>query len=608
MARSRSAYFILLIVAIVLALMALIYLSPIGNMVVVLLFLSIIGIPIVYLLALIPPLAMLAVLATVFAFPFRRLGWVVVPLAFIPAAATMVVAPTVLNRSADHEAQLLSGADVNKEPAPFRGQTLAIFVKPKHDLECLDFCQRALVSGAVKTFIVAKSEETWPEIDYSAEGMAYWLERRGACDEVKIRQGVIDYPVLLQAESPAPALRLLIANGSCLVSHKRPVSDADAILLHAEMVEKRTERHSLNPLYVPMQALRLSWHVRDGDKIVEKHRQTAVKYAVLRTPLFPGLQPGAELRMHAGLNREERKLGPDRADVSLDAFLADRLKINLWFDPVATKKLRVSTIDSAMRQSTDLTQSQQSMIGDVFGELRSDNKNADVATLEKAVTLLSDPRVEVPDTLNGLVIAAYKSEPQLREKALAAYFDRLDLALLKVPSHEMRARSARLQRIAAAARSIPDKDFANRWPRFRSVLADPEAVSIFGTQILQANLAGTAAQADMLMLVDVASPLTGDNQRSNKHLHGNRFLAMGAICRMGPGAANLLPQLEARIRSGVIPLTQYNEIKLAAHTLRELGGDPELVRKFARPGKNAKDFEKQLEDALAHMHKRKGCF
>jgi hypothetical protein len=116
------------------------------------------------------------------------------------------------------------------------------------------------------------------------------------------------------------------------------------------------------------------------------------------------------------------------------------------------------------------------------------------------------------------------------------------------------------------------------------------------------------AFADLMGVVDAAAPVPGERHSGNKFLRGNRFVAMGAVCRMGPEARKLLPAIEERLRSGAIPLAESSDVRLAAYTLQALGGDPEMVRPLARPGFKQKDFDAQVDAAIAEVRQRGGCF
>lgn len=608
MLKSASAYALLAAAAAMFGVAALIYLSPVGGVVFVLLMISVIGIPLALVLALIPPIALLLVFAAAIAWPVRHLGWPAVLLAFIPAAAILFYAPVLLNASADREAQTLAGGDMAGDVKAFSGRSIAIFVRPTHSEECLEFCQRALVSGAVDTFIVARSTATWPEPDIDASGTAYRLEKRPTCDSVKIRDGVTDYPVAPDSPPPGPALRLMIAAGTCLVAEPGKVRAADAILHHAELIEGRYSRDSLNPFYVPMRALRLAWFVRDGDGFVEKFRQTAVEYSVLTQPLVPGLFGGSQLVMEAGFSREHRKLGAQRDAISVAALLKDRLGIDLSFDAMAAGEGRDRALDLALSASADLSPAEQVLAGDAFAELAHDSKTVDPARFERTIAMLADPRFDVPDQIRAFVVAAYRSDADKRTRAMSVFFDRLD-ALVRQESRDARVfRNSGLRRLAYATESIPDEDFARQWPRLRTVFADPEATSIFDDQVRRAHVAGDASFGDLLGLIDAAAQDQSNGAFKNKFLRGNRFVAMGAICRMGQEARALLPAIEERLRSGALPLAESSDVRLAAYTLQALGGDPDMVRPLARPGFKQKDFDAQVDAAIAEVRKRGGCF
>jgi len=608
MFRGRSAYFLLATAATVMGVAALLFLSPVGGVIFVLLMISFIGIPLAVVLSLIPPIALLLVLAAAIAWPFRRRGWPAVLLAFIPAGAMLFYAPGLLNAAADKEAQALAGADMADGARPFAGRSIAVFVPPTHSEECLDFCQRALVSGAVETFLVARSSKTWPEPDFDASGTAFRLVNRPTCDAVKIRDKVRDFPVAPDAPPPGPALRLKIAAGTCLVAEQRAVRDADAILHYAEMVEGRYSRYSLDPFYVPMRALRLAWLVRDGEGFKETFRQTAVDYSVLTRPLVPGLFGGYQLRMEAGLSRTERKLGAEREAINLAAFLRDQLKIDLSFDAAAAGAARDETLDFVLRKSVDLSPAQQTLVGDAFAVLAGDSEAVDRAQFERAIQLLADPRVDVPDRVSAYVATAYRADAEMRDRAMAVFFDRLDGLVREEGRETGFSRSAAVRRMSYATQSIPDADFARQWPRLRTVFADPEATSIFADEVMRAKAAGPVAFGDLLALVDAAAPKEGEGHFSDKFLRGNRFVAMGAVCRMGLEAKDLLPAIEERLRSGAIPLAESSDVRLAAYTVQALGGDPEMVRPLARAAFKQKDFDPQVDAAIAEVRKRGGCF
>ncbi|MEZ5872736.1 MAG: hypothetical protein R3D32_13030 [Nitratireductor sp.] len=608
MFRGRSAYFRLLAATVMIVFLALVFLSPIGNAVFVVLAISVIGIPVALALSLIPPVALLLSFASIFAWPMRKHGWVAVLLAFIPAAAAMFFIPVGMNIIAEREAQDLVSGDIAPVTAPFAGRTLALLVRPGHREECFNLCQRALVSGAAQTFIVASMKKTWPNPDFGAEGTAYWLERREKCEPVKLRGEASEFPRSVDRQDPSPALRLLVAGGQCLVSSRRLVADADAVLQFAEMVEGRSNRNSLDPFHVPMRAVRLSWNVREGTRFRELIRQTAVDYSVLSSPLMPALLGGAELRMHAGLQRKRRKAGFAFDEVDVETLLRERLKIDLSFDANAATRTRDAVVDAALRSGASLSATQQSLIGDMFLELGEKGQEINPANVEKAVSLIEDQRVELPDQLERLVRAAYKSEPATRERVLSALFVRLDAIAQHVPADKRRERSAQLRILTRAVSAIPDTDFARNWPRLRMVLADPEATSIFSDEVRRSRLAGAAAHDDLIALVDAASPLAGEEIRRNKFLRGNRFIAMATICRMGRDAAGLLPVIEDRVRRGVLPLADSSDLLLVATTLQGLGGNPGMIRDHAESGSSQKNFAETVEKTLLEVAKRKRCY
>src|SRR5262249_22956014 len=104
-------------------------------------------------LALIPTIFLLCLLAL----GYRRLrggaGVVSTTVAFGIAAASMVAIPGLLNIWTELNVAILVNYDRTSPIPKWEGGTLAIFKPAGHDVYCGDFCQRALVSGAVSRFM-----------------------------------------------------------------------------------------------------------------------------------------------------------------------------------------------------------------------------------------------------------------------------------------------------------------------------------------------------------------------------------------------------------------------------------------------------------------------
>lgn len=597
--KSGSPYRKLALAAAIMAFAALICLSPLGAGIFVVLMISIVGIPIGILLMAIPPLALLLVLAAFFAFPFRRFGWAAVLLAFLPAGAVMYFAPFLLNRSADAEAFGLVAGDLDTRPAPFSGRSLAIFVKPRHDDDCLDFCQRALISGAVGTFIVARPQ-SWPEPDFSQEGTGYWLEERANCEPRKLRDNTRGYPVAQDEPSAAPAMRLLMASGKCLVSAPRKVADAEAALFFREMTEGRYHRDSLDPFHVPMRATRVSWYARENGVLTEKLRRTAVEYMTLQAPLIPGLTGGAELRMYAGLMRKTQKTGASEDSLKLDPLL-EALGFDLSIETESIGKTRIASLEAALASAQAPDAATQALAADVFKAL--DTVDGDFGL---AMRLLADARFEVPDNLHDYVRAAYKRGGKEGAQAMDAYFGRLETTLFPGSGFADDARTGRLRRLGSAAKNIPDEHFAREWPRLRKVLAEPLAYPGFEDVIRRAHLAGEAAHGDMLGLLDEAA---GAEARKplRKERYNARYYALYAICRMGQAGRPLIPELERRLADGTIRLGQGSEWEIVGRTLEAIGGDADRIRPHVRPFNDNPKNGEMLDKAIARAKSGRRC-
>jgi hypothetical protein len=76
---------------------------------------------------------------------------------------------------------------------------------------------------------------------------------------------------------------------------------------------------------------------------------------------------------------------------------------------------------------------------------------------------------------------------------------------------------------------------------------------------------------------------------------------------MGGEASARLPEIEARLRSGVI-VTQYpNDWSAVANTLAALGGDANMLRELVPPNKIKARLVRDFEDTIAGAARRPAC-
>lgn len=150
---------------------------------------SIVGIPIAILMALIPPVFLFVLLTWAISFRIpARLAWLTSPLI---AAALLAVPPFLINRSMDQTTTALVSGDHDQVLRPFQTGTLAVrsdrsVFWTKTQTHCDDFCMRALLTGSVQRIMVLDYDKEMPEVDFSATARTFHMEHRASCPLVEL--------------------------------------------------------------------------------------------------------------------------------------------------------------------------------------------------------------------------------------------------------------------------------------------------------------------------------------------------------------------------------------------------------------------------------------
>jgi hypothetical protein len=580
----------------------------IGRGLAIIALISIIGIPIYFLLAAIPPLFVLFLLALGFALVLERLGTRSILAAFALAAATLVSLPALVNRITEHNIARLIAGDRTGPIEPWRGGTLAIFVRPSHTDECGDFCQRALSSGAVKRFIVARSAQTWPEADLAARGASYRLERRDQCDAAKLRDGLREIPVLPNAPPAAPVLRLEIARGNCLLAATAPVSEADGVLMYSPLREGGSYGGEMNPFVVPQSGTRLTFFAKGASGLAEVWRQTSVRYSTLYPVLVLGFIHRYGLELDAGFWREPKTAGVAGTAPDIDGLLKQTLGMRLDPPMPDIGAERDKALADALQRPGSFGVVNQTLVEDMFEALDKGRDAPAPEAIQRALALLKEPRVAVPQHLSNLVRVAFRAGDGSRDAVTAAIFGRLDAEVNATPAErtDVEPRERNLRHLAYAVQAIPDRDFARHWARLRVVTEKMETAAAFEAEIRRGRLVGDAAARDLLALIDLQQTARATISRQDTRRRV-LYAALSGLCGMGHDAAALLPDLELRLRNGVIVSQYPKDWSAMANTLAALGGDPTLLREVVSPDRIKPHLVRDFEEAMTRAASKPIC-
>jgi type III secretory pathway component EscS len=612
----RSFGFIVLLAAIA----GLICASEIGHVIAIIAGISVIGLPIMIAMMAIPTFSLFMVFAWVCRRLLRFAGFDSLPLALVAAAGLMFAIPFIENSLTGAQvSQFLSadrqtGEDGN---APrFGGNAFGVYVGRKITRECDELCQRLLLSGAARSYIVAPRADDGGNPRFDERGTAWSLERRGQCPAVKLREGLRVLPVADKEASVAPMMLAAIARGTCLIEREASIGEADAIIWHENTREAATDS-GVWPFANRLSSARLQWFEKAVEgRFAETWRQSMVKWTTLSPFLHHRYGGGVELRIHSEFARKKNAIPQDGKGPDVTEFLRQRLGLAMTVSPEQAAAARDGVIDDLLRGSAStlrdgsgaIEESGQALVESLFLSLGDDATKSDPRTLRKAIALLGDPSIELPQRIDRYSRAAF-AQPDQTQAAMEMIFKRLD-AILQTPPGKPGKRDAAdrkrlLKRLSYAVAAIPDERFAEWWPRIRAVTQDRTATLVFQDQIGRAGSMGEAAIGDLFAIIDRNGGNSGEDGHAAILRDVARNHAMWTICRMGAKGRSALPLIEERIASGVIALRDSADLQRVANLVAAIGGDPRPLAERASVNAGGDETVRQtneqvVETALAN--------
>lgn len=534
---------------------------------------SIVGIPIAILMALIPPVFLFVLLTWAISFRIpARLAWLTSPLI---AAALLAVPPFLINRSMDQTTTALVSGDHDQVLRPFQTGTLAVrsdrsVFWTKTQTHCDDFCMRALLTGSVQRIMVLDYDKEMPEVDFSATARTFHMEHRASCPLVELadaRPLDLGGPRDFKAPKASERMRIEIAKGNCLIEAEAPLSEADTMISTGQVKRGLDDYQAgLDPTADTMSVYRISVQSKAGGRFSEVYRSTSVASYRLLPLLLPSYVTGYQFDIRIGFPRLLRLTHLDRFGPRPDwsGFVVHALGMKLALPAGSADAAVVLAAKVGQPQPIDAVTN--SLAEDFFSRL-GDKRTASQDDIDLAVAVLNDRRLDIPRHVYTAASHAKDATPQSMARLADVLFARLFELDIEVGNIDARQAGD----LALAIQYLPDDVIpAHRADLERLARDMPRRVAAYRA-LTRLSALNADAIPTMLYLIDDAALQPRDKGNFWQHSY---LAGVLGLCQLGErGAPAVEPFLE-RIRAGTIPLyASYGD--LAINTLAGMGADKE---------------------------------
>lgn len=605
---------------ILLGIVAVICLTPFGAGLVLVSLISVVGIPIGFFILAAPTLFLLLLFARIFVFGFYLTGlkihwsirWIV---SLLLSAGTLTIPPYLTNRELEARAAPLLTGDVDLLSGPMNFETLAVIVPGRYNstFSCDAFCQRALLNDQVSRIIMVQARPPVTEIDWSATGNAYWFERRDTCPTVDLRGAtntlrLSTKDIGLKGKSVADLIRLKSATGTCFMTGKVPLADADAVIYSGPIKRGVSQLDAgFNTGADTISANRLSLYVKQGNRFETAYQSTSVEIEELFPLLVPTQLFGYQFDVEAGLLREPKHLGAPKLkyqQTPFASFVTEVLGLSLSISESGVQDDVRQVIRKALSASGEISQTNIAVIKDYMEDTGRAKEFAQ-SDLELVLELLEDRRLPVLPHTSSAVRQVPERDTDLADRFARLLFQRLQE--LESGQENDRFRKNQLRNINLAISVLPRDSI---YPYFSQLenLARNEADRIHARSALRRlGDFGQRAVPTLLFLVDDANrfpkkPVTEEWQLP--YLSG-----IEGLCRMGAlglQQKQLVPQLFQRLDDGEIAkFASY--WSLAIHTLFAHGADPDDIWPHVKTD-NVNHTRKRFDREISRAKKKFDCF
>jgi hypothetical protein len=611
--------------------LALVAVSPLGQVVIIVALISIVGIPIAILVMALPSLFLLA--------SSLRLAWgswssfrkgrtragLAFALALLAMADFFVFRAWRVNAWLDGGAAALAAQDTDAiSPVGHQG-TLAVLRASRGtwdgDGQCDDLCRRLLLTGAVGQVIAVPvaspqkrengSAARSPKLEPSADmtGWSWRLEKRDHCDDpgpltanrpVSLPEPAGERRGIAQPISSEQLLRLAIAGGTCLVGEKASLAQADAVLAYGEVKSaESTFSAGYNAWTDTVAAWRIAYWDRSADGFSLRYQRTGIVWQRLPGAFIPWIENGAELRTAHGWARVTEYLNrtPAEYEVPLGRFVTERLGLDLRPSPpaavgegqspqAALRMEQARVVDRILASTSAPTDLEAKVIDDYIDSIGSPftrrSNGTDRTDAGRVLRIVDNVRIPLPTRTSGAVGFAAEIDPSLTAALATGLAARLKR--LPSPPTENRARKAwngEVRAITGSLATLPPTALQPYTDLATDLMRNREQRAVSATFLARLDVFGPAIAPDIFAMMDDAFALRAPADREHDSLRysWDDVWRAGALslCKLAPQIPGEVGAMRQRVQVlAAAKITMADLVSAAA--LLGMGASVEDVR------------------------------
>lgn len=526
-------------------------------------------------------------------FPQRR-GWRMWGVGVGAGVAIFVLAGVALNLPGRQAAQEFIAQDQDMI-APLRpGLTLGYIVtgSGQKALACDAVCMRLLLNGQARAVVIAAVPEDSKADPFAAEAMRWWLQAGTTpCPKPRLNSARDIGPKPGKGEvTPELAMLERIAQGDCLVSAPATLGEAEAVWAQTILQTVRARAsYASGRSALTVHRLQL-WQKREG-AVVETYRRTTVQ----AEEIFPWPMPlwqwaGIEQRHMGWLRLAKRWNLAAKQTIRanpLEPFLHGRLGLDLGLKTVLPEAALMAQIDTLLA-SPDAFDANQLALISRFQENINGYGSVAVETWPFYLRLYSDLRLTAGVRLSFALQQFALKHPEVQPSLADAAFARL-----------ARGAEADYTALGSAISKLPTSALLAHRAQIFAIAGDPKRRLLVASLVKRLGEFGPEVAPLFLEMIDLAPHL------EKKAGDETYIIALEGLCRAGPVAGFVAPQLLDRLEQRRIPLGGAKG-ELAVRSFLALGVSPDAIRPAFTSGAGALKPER-FDLRVEQMATRPSC-
>lgn len=555
---------VLIFLAVLLAISAL-SLTKFGIGIALMFAMSGVGIPIFFLILIMPTITLYLITVLVFerGLWLLRMPWLLLRLTLATAAVAggVWLATVSINKALEELAAvlILDDRDLAGPVEPF--STLAVVEERGYHQRgiCDALCQRSLLNGAVGAIIMARVDSVALPLNEQWQGTRYRLEKRTQCPPIKIEYNdgaasVRGEKRALHDKTSLDILQIEAAKGNCLISEPAKVGDADAVLVSGNVKRGLQPDGAGLDLYADTaSASRLLFYTRQAGSIQERYRSTSVRFYKISPAIVPADGNLMNVKIVPQWVRSEKSLDVKPFAKGVDspiAFAQERLKFDLLLHDTQSQEDVRAVIADAINGVKPLPVDGANALY-VYFESFADKKDMSPEDLTLSLRVIAEKQVPLVVNADKAVTLIAKTHPEAVTELATSLFSRLDAASRNGASMTKRAREQEMLSAARAISALPDGAVLPYFDSLAALAGNLDVRRPGADAIRKLSAFGDQAVPTLVGLLDslVAT------RKASKGKSGTEFYewqepylaAMIALCRAGPRAATALPLLKQRM-------------------------------------------------------------